>query len=122
MDSRVAQVIALMSDDLQRGFPLRKMAESVNLSPTHLCGLFKVEIGMPPARYLRQLRMNNARHLLATTFLSIKEVMIEVGFTDESHFVRDFKRLYGKTPTQYRREVLPAQPKGKLESARKIGQ
>ncbi len=82
---------------------LSKMAETVNLSPTHLCYLFKSETGTPPARYLRRLRMQNAATLLAETFLSVKEVMARVGFSDESHFVRDFKRIHGLTPTEYRK-------------------
>ena len=103
MDQRVERVIALMTNDLRRGFRLSKMAQSVNLSPTRLSYLFKSEIGSPPARYLRTLRINDAATLLASTFLTVKEIMVRVGFSDESHFVRYFKRSYGMTPTQYRR-------------------
>ena len=109
MDHRIERVIALMNDDLRRGFRLSKMAQSVNLSPTRLSFLFKSEIGTPPARYLRTLRMQDAATLLATTFLTVKEIMVRVGFTDESHFVRYFKKSYGMTPTQYRRRhLIPA--------------
>ena len=103
MDQRIERVIALMTDDLRRGFRLSKMAQSVNLSPTRLSYLFKSETGTPPARYLRTLRMHDAATLLASTFLTVKEIMVRVGFSDESHFVRYFKRSYGMTPTQYRR-------------------
>ena len=103
MDQRVERVITLMKRDLRSEFPLSKMARSVNLSPTRLCSLFKAETGSPPARYLRSMRMRDAENLLTTTFLSVKEVMARVGFTDESHFVRDFKRINGLTPSQYRR-------------------
>ena len=47
--------------------------------------------------------MREATVLLSTTFLSIKEVMVRVGFGDESHFVKDFKKIYGMTPTEYRK-------------------
>ncbi len=104
MDPRIETLIALMQDDHRRKLSLTKMAQKVNLSPTHLCYLFKAETGTPPARYLRKLRMQNAATLLVETFLSVKEVMARVGFTDESHFVRDFKRLNGLTPTEYRRQ------------------
>lgn len=103
MDQRIEMVIAIMKHDLRRVLPLTKMARSVNLSPTRLCHLFKAETGTPPARYLRKLRMHDAATLLDGTFLSVKEIMARVGFSDESHFVRDFKRIYGMTPTQYRR-------------------
>ncbi len=108
MDQRIERVIALMNDDLRRGFRLSKMAQSVNLSPTRLSYLFKSETGTPPARYLRTLRMHDAAMLLASTFLTVKEIRVRVGFNDESHFVRYFKRSYGMTPTQYRKLNLVA--------------
>ncbi len=104
MDPRIEALIDLMKSDLRRGLPLRRMAQSVNLSPTRLSCLFKAETGSPPGRYLRELRMKVAATLLEESFMSVKEVMVRVGFRDESHFVRDFKRINGITPTQYRRQ------------------
>ena len=103
MDQRVLTVIALMKHDPRQSLPLSRLAQTVNLSPTRLCYLFKAETGTPPARYLRALRMQDATTLLADTFLSVKEIIARVGFTDESHFVKNFKRIYGITPTEYRK-------------------
>jgi predicted transposase len=50
--------------------------------------------------------MQQAAILLTTTFLSVKEIVRRVGLTDESHFVRDFKRLYGMTPSEYRNDAF----------------
>jgi AraC family transcriptional regulator of arabinose operon len=49
--------------------------------------------------------MQAAKELLETTFLSIKEIVALVGFNDESHFVRNFKKLYGVTPSEHRAQV-----------------
>ena len=57
---------------------------------------------MPPIRYLRLLRMERARNLLESSFLSVKEIAYQVGLNDESHFVRDFKSTYGFSPALYR--------------------
>ena len=57
---------------------------------------------MPPIRYLRQLRMERAKNLLESSFLSVKEIAYQVGLNDESHFVRDFKSTYGYSPALYR--------------------
>jgi AraC-like DNA-binding protein len=46
--------------------------------------------------------MERARYLLETSFLSVKEIAYSVGLSDESHFVRDFKKAYGAPPTRYR--------------------
>ena len=102
MAERVKRVIELMQGDPSRNFTLGKMAESVNLSPPYFCYLFKTIVGVPPAKYLKALRMQQAASLLTTTFLSVKEIVRRVGLTDESHFVRDFKRIYGVTPSEYR--------------------
>ena len=106
MAERVKRVIELMQGDPSRSFTLGKMAESVNLSPPYFCYLFKTITGVPPAKYLKSLRMQQAAMLLTTTFLSVKEIVRRVGLTDESHFVRDFKRLYGMTPSEYRNSAL----------------
>jgi len=106
MAERVKQVIELMKGDPSRNFTLGKMAESVNLSPPYFCYLFKTITGVPPAKYLKSLRLQQSATLLTTTFLSVKEIVRHVGLADESHFVRDFKRYYGNTPTEYRNSVL----------------
>jgi GT2 family glycosyltransferase len=74
----------------------------VNLSGSRLRHLFKAEIGTTPSQYLKRLRLERARTQVATTFLSVKEIMAEVGLADESHFVRDFQRAFGMSPRQYR--------------------
>lgn len=106
MAERVKQLIELMQDDPSRNLTLSEMAESVNLSPPYFCYLFKTITGTPPARYLKKLRMQRAATLLTTTFLSVKEIVRHVGCSDDSHFVRDFKRIYGMTPSAYRNGAL----------------
>jgi transcriptional regulator GlxA family with amidase domain len=104
-----------MHGDPSRTFSLGEMAESVNLSPPYFCYLFKSITGVPPARYLKSLRLKHAATLLTTTFLSVKEIVRRVGCTDESHFVRDFKRLYGVTPSEYRNGALSATEHSSVE-------
>jgi transcriptional regulator GlxA family with amidase domain len=93
----------MIEADIRANLTLAEMAQAVNLSPSHLYHLFKSETGEAPARYVKTLRMSKAKELLETTFLSVKEIVMLVGANDESHFVRDFKRRYSLTPTQYRR-------------------
>ena len=116
MSERVKKVIELMQGDPSRTFSLGEMAESVNLSPPYFCYLFKTITGVPPARYLKTLRMQQAATLLTTTFLSVKEVVRSVGCSDESHFVRDFKRIYGVTPSEYRNGALRAAEARNMEA------
>lgn len=84
---------------------LEEVARVVNLSQTRLRYLFKADTGATPAQYLKSLRMRKAKELLEETFLNVKQIMLRVGVKDQSHFVRDFRELYGHTPTEYRRRV-----------------
>ena len=102
MDQRVIIIIALMKENPRRELTLDEMAHHVRLSPWHLCHLFKAETGTSPTQYLKALRMDQAKFLLETTLLSVKEVMAQVGINDESHFVRAFKETYGLSPARHR--------------------
>jgi transcriptional regulator GlxA family with amidase domain len=102
MDSRVLTVIANMQANLGRNLTLRKLAQHVNLSPSRLRHIFKDQTGTTPAQYLRMLRHQQAKVLLETTFLRVKEISIMVGMRYDVCLVRGFKRHYGLTPAKYR--------------------
>jgi AraC-like DNA-binding protein len=100
-----ATIIKFMRINLHRDLTLSELSQSVGLSRSHIFHLFKTESLPPPMQYLKALRMQTACELLLTTDLNIKQIMLEVGIKDESHFVRDFKRAYGVTPTEYRSQL-----------------
>lgn len=102
MDKRVEKILEMMRDDVRGELSLAEFAQSVNLSVWRLCHIFKSDVGMPPIKYLRLLRMERAKGLLESSFLSVKEIAFQVGLNDESHFVRDFKATYGNSPAIYR--------------------
>jgi AraC-like DNA-binding protein len=102
LDKRVEKIIQMMREDVRGELSLSEFAQSVNLSVWRLCHIFKSDVGMPPIRYLRLLRMERAKDLLESSFLSVKEIAFQVGLNDESHFVRDFKATYGFSPALYR--------------------
>src|SRR2546425_7254119 len=101
MDQRVRTAIAYMNTNLHRKLTPIEIAESVRLSPSRLRELFKGQTGTSLARYQRELRLQRAKHLLETTFLSVKEVAASVGLTSVGHFVTDFKKAYRLTPSEY---------------------
>jgi len=82
---------------------LRKIALRLNLSNSRFRHLFKREMSVSPARYVKQLRLQHAKYLLENSALSVKEVMVAAGMSDLSHFVRDFKHMYGLSPLSLRR-------------------
>ncbi len=102
MDRRVKRLIVIMKDSLAHKLSERTLSGSVNLSPPRLRQLFKKDTGLSPIQYLRRLRTKRAAYLLRTSFLTIKEVAFHTGSGDVSHFVRDFKKQYGVTPSDFR--------------------
>lgn len=102
-DPRARWVVEwLRTSDLARPARFDDLARSVHLSPSRLRYVFKQEVGVTPAKFLKLLRFEKARQLLQTSFLEVKEVAAMVGLADVSHFVRDYKSLYGETPSETR--------------------
>jgi AraC-like DNA-binding protein len=103
---RVKVVIDFMNTNLHRRLSLSELAKLANLSVSHLSRLFRTETTLSPWEYLIRLRMVRARELLATTLLSVKEVMAAAGYDSKSHFSRHFRRAFGVSPSEYRRGFL----------------
>jgi len=81
---------------------LRALAEVAGLSMYRLARRFRAEVGMPPYAYQLQLRVAEAKRLLAAG-RSISRTALECGFYDQAHLTQQFKRYVGVTPGAYRR-------------------
>ncbi len=103
MDRRIELVIAKIKTDSAAAWDFAMLAALVNLSPSRFRHLFKQETGTTPAQYLKEVRLRRAAKLLRNTFLTIKQILKQVGLGSNAHFVHDFRKLYGITPTAYRR-------------------
>ena len=100
----VADALRFIHANYSRDLSLSAIAEAVHLSPFHLARLFKQSLGVAPHQYLIQVRVNNARSLLTAGSgeRSLAEIASAVGFADQSHLTRHFKRVLGVTPRQFR--------------------
>jgi AraC-like DNA-binding protein len=85
---------------------LAELALMTELSQFSLLRAFRAEMGLPPHAYLNQLRVRQAR-LLLDDGISAADVAAEVGFADQAHLTRHFKRVVGVPPAAYQRERLP---------------
>jgi len=102
MDQRVQHAVIFIRANYHRRLTLTEIAGTVNLSRWRLCHRFKLDMETSPQRFLTQVRLEKAKHLLETKFLTVKEVMKEVGMSDASFFTRSFKVAYGVTPAKCR--------------------
>lgn len=89
-----------LMDNFSRNISLDELAGIAGLSPFHLNRVFSREFGLPPHAFLTQVRVARAKSLLKQG-ASITETAIEVGFSDQSHFTRHFRRLVSVTPGHY---------------------
>ena len=106
MNPKVRVAISFVDDNLHRDIYVAEVANTVGLSRSRFCHLFKSEVGMPLNQYLKKVRMEKARDLLLTSFASVKVIGAEVGYNDPTHFEREFKRTHGMTPLHYRAACL----------------
>jgi len=98
------RTLALVKDyignHLNQELTLNKLAAIAQISPYHFLRLFKQSVGVTPHQYILQCRLNQAKHLLQFSDLSIIEIAAQTGFCDQSHLTRCFKRIAGITPKQ----------------------
>jgi AraC family transcriptional regulator len=86
--------------NLSRDLGLSELAEQVGLSPHYFSTLFKHALGVPPHRYVLSQRVREAKRLLST-HAPISDVANRLGFADQSHFSRVFRKMTGTTPKRF---------------------
>ena len=101
-DPRLQQAIEYIHAHLNRDLSLVEIARVTNISPTYFASLFKRATGIAPHKYVIQQRVKRAKLLLLKTDLAIADIALQVGFSNQSHLTRHFKRLTGMTPKQIR--------------------
>jgi len=101
-NTRLQQAIEYIHAHLDRELSLAEVAGVVNISPTYFANLFKRAMGISPHQYVVQQRVERAKLLLLKTDLAIADIALQVGFSNQSHLTRHFKRLIGVTPKQVR--------------------
>ena len=87
-----------LADDLT----IEAIAERLNLSPRHFTRKFKQLLGVTPADFVEELRLDEARWLLVNARDPIAKVAENVGYSSDDTFRRAFERRFGVAPTEYR--------------------
>jgi len=85
---------------------LRQLADDCGVHPSYLSTAFRRTFGCTVGEFRRQRRIDDAVDALNRGGLPLAQVAVACGFTDQSHFSREFKRAVGMTPAAYRREQV----------------
>lgn len=104
---RMRRVRDLIDRDHARPLYVAALARAVHVSPSLLARRYREVYGETPHQHLLARRIERARHLLATTPLTVAEVCREVGFASLGSFTTTFTRLVGTTPAAARGATRP---------------
>ncbi len=83
---------------------LDKVARKVNISPNYFSAMFSQEIGQTFVEHLTNRRIDEAKRMLRQTDMRSSEIAFAVGYKDPHYFSFVFKKVSGRTPSEYRRE------------------
>jgi AraC family transcriptional regulator len=98
---KLQQIIEYIDAYLDRDLSLQELSNMVQMSPHYFSKLFKQSTGTTPHQYVIRCRIERAKNLMQQGKLSLAEIATQVGFVDQSHLHRYFKRLVGVTPKNY---------------------
>jgi len=93
----------ILTADIQKHYPIKKIAEQFSVSETSLKTYFRGVYGQNISSYLRDMSMIKAAGLLEMTQCSILEVAAQVGYVNQGKFAAVFKKHYGLSPLEFRR-------------------
>jgi AraC family transcriptional regulator len=95
---KLARAVEYIQDQLDADLTVFGIAQAVDMSPDHFTRLFKKSTGQTPYQYVVEARVRKAKELLTTGKFNISEAASHVGFVDQSHLTRHFKRVFGLPP------------------------
>ncbi|MFC4527041.1 helix-turn-helix transcriptional regulator [Dyella halodurans] len=93
----------LLRESMADGVSLQDVAEACRLSPSAFVKGFKKSVGVPPYQWLLAQRIERSIELMQSTSLSLVDIALACGFSDQSHFTRMFAQKMGVSPGAYRR-------------------
>lgn len=102
-NNRIATIHEYLMKNYREEVDLKQLAAQVNMAEGSLCRFFKLNMGITVFEYLNQIRIEFACKLLMDINLGILEVCLDSGFNNLSHFNKQFKKVTGVTPTEYRK-------------------
>ncbi|PRP96322.1 AraC family transcriptional regulator [Enhygromyxa salina] len=112
----VARAVRHLQDHFDQPTDVESLARMVGMSTSTLHRSFKDVTALTPIQYLKTIRLHRARVLMLSAGLSAGEAAFRVGYQSQSQFGREFKRLFGATPTQVVREMQASPPEARAGS------
>ena len=98
----ISKSLQYINSNYNHRVTLSMIEEELHVNSSYFSTLFKNEMGISFTQYINHLRVEKACELLVTTNMSIIDILMTIGFDDQSYFTKVFKKETGMTPRQYR--------------------
>lgn len=113
-DSILKPAIDYIHQNLNENLSLKQASQMCFISPSYFSRLFNKEMGDNFSSYVANLKMDQAKALLKNTDMLIREISLQLGFNDQSYFIKQFKINEGTTPASFRRSASKNRQKHKI--------
>lgn len=100
---RVRDLVEYVERNLEREITVDELAQQAHLSRDHFSRVFKEVVGEPPHQFVLTLRVERAKALLRDRSLTLSQIALKAGFSDQAHFSRVFKKRTTVTPGAFRK-------------------
>lgn len=104
-DPRIRAAMRFVRESPAEAVTVEALAKQVAMSPSHFAHRFREIARMTPMRFVKNVRLREARLRMLRDGLRASEAAMEVGYQSPAHFTRDFKSHFGATPAAYTREL-----------------
>ncbi|WP_312889819.1 helix-turn-helix domain-containing protein [Pelorhabdus rhamnosifermentans] len=103
-NSIVMEAIEFIHAHYMENITLNEISAKLNVSHSYLSQIVKKELGISIIKYIIAYRIENAKTFLSSSNEPIYTIAAKVGFFEERHFSKTFKKITGLTPTQYKKK------------------
>lgn len=108
--ARLSTVMEMIADYIREHYmyelSMQDLARTMNYSEAYFCKLFKQFFGQNFTSYLTEYRVREAKKMLEQPTVNVKDIGKAVGYGDANYFAKVFKRITGKSPSEYRQEIF----------------
>lgn len=102
----VEMAISYIETEYMRGISITELAQKLNLNRSYFSTIFKEKTGVSPQRYLLDFRLNKAAMLISDYNYNATQAALSTGYSDLFTFSKMFKRKFGISPSEYKKQVL----------------
>ncbi len=105
-EDRINQVAFYLEENYNKPFNQSECADRFYMNREYMSRTFSKKFGTTMISYLNEIRIRQAKDLLKNPLLTIRDVAYQVGYEDDKYFTRQFKKITGLTPSEYRTTYL----------------